>query len=531
MNAKKYICIIIAFLLCLAFAACATNTPEPISNSSEGAKSEPVSQVIEIPAESSAKDEPEEEPSEQSEEGTASEPFLSEDPESVPYRVLGARNAKELAAKLIELDGKLQSNEIKKLSPDEPDYFANLGKIIADGYVFNPSVDGEYAEIDAPDDDTDIIEAIFWEDKTVAIIYYCCVGDDKRVRVTVEYPNDDLKALVRQYGVDGYRMYHTDDKKPLSEYTEQEKAQLGTTASFEKIAMANSEYDAVKYGKSKRDDTYLVRFELDNKIVSISYKYMGDVASQLNPDNILKTIRFDKVELGEQSKESNVSEPFLSIDPEGFPYRTLYASNAKEMTEKLLALKSKLADDSMQKFDPAKLDYFANLDKMLADGYIFNPSYDGIYADTDYDRTIEATFWEDKTAVIWYHITVDNTRIDIQISYLNNEIEQLIDQYGIDGYRIYFSEDKKPLSEYSVAEKASLRYKSVSITDQEICGKTVPSIRYLERVSDKSNIVSLLYDNKVISVIYCCYDDETTTTLPAIEDIVKEIRLETVSLK
>lgn len=236
-------------------------------------------------------------------------------------------------------------------------------------------------------------------------------------------------------------------------------------------------------------------------------------------------------EQSEQSKEGTVSEPFLSIDPESFPYRTLYASNAKEMAEKLIALKSKLADDDMQKFDPAKPDYFANLDKMLADGYIFNPSYDGIYADTDYDRTIEATFWEDKTAVIWYHITVDNTRIDIQISYLNNEIEQLIDQYGIDGYRIYFSEDKKPLSEYSVAEKASLGYKSVSVIDQEICGKTVPSIRYLEDASDKSNIVSLLYDNKVISVIYCCYDDETTTTLPAIEDIVKEIRLETVNLK
>ncbi len=277
----------------MLFAACDTNTPEPISNGNECAKSEPVSQIIESTAESSAKDEHTEEPREQSEEGTVSEPFISMDPESFPYRLIKANNAKDLAAKIVELNDELNKDDIQKFDPEKPDYYSKLGEIIADGYILNPSCDGIYAEL--PEDDKNgSIEAIFRDDGTATIIYYCR-NDDTWLDVQVKYLNNGIKDLMAKHGIDGFRMYYAKDTKPLKEYNTQELDAMPTKAAIGDISIDSKQYNAIKYGANPTDGCYTITIEMAGKVVNINYMYKND--KDKNPDDILKTIKFETVSL------------------------------------------------------------------------------------------------------------------------------------------------------------------------------------------------------------------------------------------
>lgn len=318
MNAKKYICIIITFLLRLAFAACDTNTPEPISSGDESTQdieikstqSEPTSQIVEsttdkksveessiaqsvepsAPVEQSA-----EEQNEQSEENTVSEPFLSIDPEYFPYRTLSAHSAKELAAKIVELNDELNKDDVQKFDPDEQKYFVNIGKIISDGFIFNPSFAGNYAETEDMSKNSSKIEMIFWDTGSINIIYYCRNDDDIWAMVQVEYPNDTINDLISKHGIDGYRMYYSKSDKPIQKYTEAERAALTESVDIKQIELDGSEYTAIKYGKSSRNNAYTVTIEINGKVINLNYKYKNDETK--NPDDILKTVCFDKVEL------------------------------------------------------------------------------------------------------------------------------------------------------------------------------------------------------------------------------------------
>lgn len=316
---KKIICIIATFLMCLAFAACAVEKPDdPISSGdesmqnteSEPLQSEPTSQIVEsttdkksveessiaqsvepsAPVEQSA-----EEQNEQSEENTVSEPFLSIAPEYFPYRTLSAHSAKELAAKIVELNDELNKDDVQKFDPDEQKYFVNLGKIISDGFILNPSFSGNYAETEDISKSSAKIEMIFWDTGSINIIYYCRNDDDIWAMVQVEYPNDTINDLISKHGIDGYRMYYSKSDKPIQKYTEAERAALTESVDIKQIALDGSEYTAIKYGKSSRNNAYTVTIEIDGKVINLNYKYKND--ETMNPDDILNTIRFDKVEL------------------------------------------------------------------------------------------------------------------------------------------------------------------------------------------------------------------------------------------
>lgn len=305
MNTKKYICILTAFILCLSFVACDTNTPEPISNNDNSTFSTATSfdgkfdeksndKIIDASSEAaSAEVNSSDGQSDQSAESTTSEPFLSIDPEGFPYRLFKANNAKELVEEIVKLNAEL-NNDIQKLDPEKPDYFANLNKIIADGYVINPSVDGVYAETDTPNNKGNI-EMLFNDDSSIVIMYYCKNDNNMWVKFQVEYPNSALQSLIDRYGIEGYQMHYGNIKKPISEYTVEDKATLSCEKlSLEKSDVGRGKYDVIKTTKRKRDSANDVTFLYEGKIISVSYKYRDEAK---NPDDILKTISFDKVEL------------------------------------------------------------------------------------------------------------------------------------------------------------------------------------------------------------------------------------------
>lgn len=296
---KKLFCLFTAIITIISFAACGNGDIESGSMGQEISKTE-ISRQNEQPSEGESSfaevSEPvSEEISEPvSEEVSRKDPEQHIDPEDFPYRRFSAHSAAELVNKLKEANEKINGDKASDFNMKDIDYLAPLSGILAQGFIFNPSVDGIYAENDTSESHGKI-EMVFDDNNLVTVIYYCRNDDDVWAMLQITYPNADVTRLISQYGAEGFGMYNANSDIRITEMTEQQKADSGfTNASIETISIDGEAYEAMKYARSSGGNCVTIVY--DGFVVVISYKYTNqEYAATHDVDDILDTIKLEKL--------------------------------------------------------------------------------------------------------------------------------------------------------------------------------------------------------------------------------------------
>ena len=296
---KKLFCLFTAIITIMSFAACGNDDIESGSMGQEISKTE-ISRQNEQPSENESSfaevSEPvSEEISEPvSEEVSRKDPEQHIDPEDFPYRRFSAHSAAELVNKLKEANEKINGDKASDFNMKDIDYLAPLSGILAQGLIFNPSVDGIYAENDTSESHGKI-EMVFDDNNLVTVIYYCRNDDDVWAMLQITYPNADVTRLISQYGAEGFGMYNANSDIRITEMTEQQKADSGfTNASIETISIDGEAYEAMKYARSSGGNCVTILY--DGFVVVISYKYTNqEYAATHDVDDILDTIKLEKL--------------------------------------------------------------------------------------------------------------------------------------------------------------------------------------------------------------------------------------------
>lgn len=232
---------------------------------------------------------------------------------------------------------------------------------------------------------------------------------------------------------------------------------------------------------------------------------------------------------GPTSEEGDISGPQLSIDPEGFPYRLVRAHNANELADKLIALNDRLNSSEAQEANAADIDWYSELGKIMSAGYIFNPSYDGFYAEnedptSENSQKIEMFFDADKCIAIVYYCKNDyDATVQVQVTYPNQSMANLITKHGIDGYRMYYDGVEKPLAQYSKDEISEFGCKNVELSKIDFCGGKYDAIKYVQDKTTGENIASFMYEGVIVTVSYQYRNEEVAATHDADEmlDLIK----------
>lgn len=304
---KKLFCLFTAIITIMSFAACGNDDIESGSMGQEISKTE-ISRQNEQPSENESSfaevsepgsEEASEPVSEEisepvSEEVSRKDPEQHIDPEDFPYRRFSAHSAAELVNKLKEANEKINGDKASDFNMKDIDYLAPLSGILAQGFIFNPSVDGIYAENDTSESHGKI-EMVFDDNNLVTVIYYCRNDDDVWAMLQITYPNADVTRLISQYGAEGFGMYNANSDIRITEMTEQQKADSGfINASIETISIDGEAYEAMKYARSSGGNCVTIVY--DGFVVVISYKYTNqEYAATHDVDDILDTIKLEKL--------------------------------------------------------------------------------------------------------------------------------------------------------------------------------------------------------------------------------------------
>ena len=296
---KKILCLFTAIITIMSFAACGNDDIESGSMGQEISKTE-----ISRQDEQSFEDESSFAEVSEPVSGEASEPVSEEvsrkdpeqhiDPEDFPYRRFSAHSAAELVNKLKEANEKINGDKASDFNMKDIDYLAPLSGILAQGFIFNPSVDGIYAENDTSESHGKI-EMVFDDNNLVTVIYYCRNDDDVWAMLQITYPNADVTRLISQYGAEGFGMYNANSDIRITEMTEQQKADSGfINASIETISIDGEAYEAMKYARSSGGNCVTIVY--DGFVVVISYKYTNqEYAATHDVVDILDTIKLEKL--------------------------------------------------------------------------------------------------------------------------------------------------------------------------------------------------------------------------------------------
>lgn len=296
---KKILCLFTAIITIMSFAACGNDDIESGSMGQEISKTE-ISRQDEQPSENESSFAEVSEPGSEeisepvSEEVSRKDPEQHIDPEDFPYRRFSAHSAAELVNKLKEANEKINGDKASDFNMKDIDYLAPLSGILAQGFIFNPSVDGIYAENDTSESHGKI-EMVFDDNNLVTVIYYCRNDDDVWAMLQITYPNADITRLISQYGAEGFGMYNANSDIRITEMTEQQKADSGfTNASIETISIDGEAYEAMKYARSSGGNCVTIVY--DGFVVVISYKYTNqEYAATHDVDDILDTIKLEKL--------------------------------------------------------------------------------------------------------------------------------------------------------------------------------------------------------------------------------------------
>ena len=288
-----------AIITIMSFAACGNGDIESGSEGQEISKTEISRQDEQSSEDESSFAEVSEPVSEEISETVSGEvsrkdPEQHIDPEDFPYRVVSAHSAAELVNKLKEANEKINGDKASDFNMKDIDYLAPLSGILAQGFIFNPSVEGIYAENDTSESHGKI-EMTFNDNHLVTVIYYCRNDDDVWAMLQITYPNADVTLLISQYVAEGFGMYNANSDIRITEMTEHQKADSGfTNASIETISIDGETYEAMKYARSSGGNCVTIVY--DGFVVVISYKYTNqEYAATHDIDDILDTIKLEKL--------------------------------------------------------------------------------------------------------------------------------------------------------------------------------------------------------------------------------------------
>lgn len=537
---KKLFCLFTAIITIMSFAACGNGDIESGSEGQEISKteisrqdeqsfedessfaevSEPVSEEISEPVSEEASEQPPE----------VSEPQQSIDDEpSTEYRVINAYSAENLREKLTELAQKIDDPSTV-MTIAERELYAPLSAILAEGYIINPIIGDTQIE-SAPEDPYGALEMIFFKNHKVSLTYYCRNSDKVSANVQITYPNEEMLGMIQKHGIDGYRMFYAGNEKTADKLTAEEVEKTGfSSISVCEISCGGKKYEAIKYVKKIKGDYNRVVFMHDGKVFVITYLYIDDdFAATHDIDDILGTIKLEKLYFDGSSKDVSRDEPQPSIDPEDFPYRRFSAHSAAELVNKLKEANEKINGDKASDFNMKDIDYLAPLSGILAQGFIFNPSVDGIYAENNPEEAhgkIEMVFDGDQSVTaIYYCRNDDDVRVMLQITYPNESMNQLISQYGVDGYCMYVSKSDRPISQMTDQEKetAGIGFRNGILGNIVIDGQSYETFKFPS--GDGENNLILICDGMPILIEYYYKSDELKATHD-VDDILDTIKLE-----
>ena len=505
---KKILCMFTAIITIMSFAACGNGDIESGSMGQEISKTE-ISRQNEQPSENEssfadvsepvseeASETVSEEISEQvSEEVSRKDPEQHIDPEDFPYRRFSAHSAAELVNKLKEIYASLNDGGAFDGNVKEADYYAPIGGILAKGFIFNPSVDGIYAENDTSKSHGKI-EMVFDDNNLVTVIYYCRNDDDVWAMLQITYPNADVTRLISQYGAEGFGMYNANSDIRITEMTEQQKADSGfTNASIETISIDGEAYEAMKYARSSGGNCVTIVY--DGFVVVISYKYTNqEYAATHDVDDILDTIKLEKLYFDGQAGDDSPTTPDCTYgQAEDYPIFGAY--DASGLVDKLIEINEQLKNGTAPLYDPS---YYVCMEQILSDGYVFNPTLNGEYAKNAFDYPpVEVDFIPILTA-IRYDFSTKECMFRINAMYPEGKNATNISKYGIEGFAMSkfgcpdTPFDKMPEDEINHV-CASAEIKTINVGGSEYTALICTNMWGVGR-----DTVAFLYEGKIIEI-------------------------------
>lgn len=504
---KKLFCLFTAIITIMSFAACGTNDAESSSEGQEISKAEISRQNeqsfedessfadVSEPVSEEASETVSEEISEQvSEEVSRKDPEQHIDPEDFPYRRFSAHSAAELVNKLKEANEKINGNKASDFMKDI-DYLAPLSGILAQGFIFNPSVDGIYAENDTSESHGKI-EMVFDDNNLVTVIYYCRNDDDVWAMLQITYPNADVTRLISQYGAEGFGMYNANSDIRITEMTEQQKADSGfTNASIETISIDGEAYEAMKYARSSGGNCVTIVY--DGFVVVISYKYTNqEYAATHDVDDILDTIKLEKLYFDGQAGDDSPTTPDCTYgQAEDYPIFGAY--DASGLVDKLIEINEQLKNGTAPLYDPS---YYVCMEQILSDGYVFNPTLNGEYAKNAFDYPpVEVDFIPILTA-IRYDFSTKECMFRINAMYPEGKNATNISKYGIEGFAMSkFGCPDTPFNKMPEDEInhvcASAEIKTINVGGSEYTALICTNMWGVGR-----DTVAFLYEGKIIEI-------------------------------
>lgn len=495
---KKIICLFTAIIIIMCLAACGNDDIESGSEGQEISKTEISRQDEQSFEDESSFAEVSEPVSEEisepvSEEVSRKDPEQHIDPEDFPYRRFSAHSAAELVAKLKDIHTGLNDGSAFEGNVKEADYYAPIGGILAKGFIFNPSVDGIYAE-NNPNSLYGKIEMIFDSDGMVTVIYYCRNDNDVWARVQINYPEEKAGQLIAKYGADGFRMYCSGSEKPLSSLTTQEIAAMEhDSVSIQNILFEGKTFEALKYVNESRGHTNTVTFLYEDVIVTINYKYRD---SERDIDDILDTIKLEKLYFDGQAGDDSPTTPDCTYgQAEDYPIFGAY--DASGLVDKLIEINEQLKNGTAPLYDPS---YYVCMEQILSDGYVFNPTLNGEYAKNAFDYPpVEVDFIPILTA-IRYDFSTKECMFRINAMYPEGKNATNISKYGIEGFAMSkfgcpdTPFDKMPEDEINHV-CASAEIKTINVGGSEYTALICTNMWGVGR-----DTVAFLYEGKIIEI-------------------------------
>ena len=499
---KKLFCLFTAIITIMSFAACGNDDIESGSMGQEISKTEISRQNEQSFEDESSFAEVSEPISEEisepvSEEVSRKDPEQHIDPEDFPYRRFSAHSAAELVNKLKEANEKINGDKASDFNMKDIDYLAPLSGILAQGFIFNPSVDGIYAE-NNPEEAHGKIEMVFDGDQSVTAIYYCRNDDDVRVMLQITYPNESMNQLISQYGVDGYCMYVSKSDRPISQMTDQEKETAGIgfrNGILANIVIDGQSYETLKFPSGDGENNLILI--CDGMPILIEYYYKSDeLKATHDVDDILDTIKLEKLYFDGQAGDDSPTTPDCTYgQAEDYPIFGAY--DASGLVDKLIEINEQLKNGTAPLYDPS---YYVCMEQILSDGYVFNPTLNGEYAKNAFDYPpVEVDFIPILTA-IRYDFSTKECMFRINAMYPEGKNATNISKYGIEGFAMSkfgcpdTPFDKMPEDEINHV-CASAEIKTINVGGSEYTALICTNMWGVGR-----DTVAFLYEGKIIEI-------------------------------
>lgn len=181
------------------------------------------------------------------------------------YPIFGAYDASGLVDKLIEINEQLKNGTAPLYNPS---YYVCMEQILGDGYVFNPTLNGEYAKnaFDYPPVEVDFIPIL-------TTISYDFSTKECMFRINAKYPEGKNATYISKYGIEGFAMSRFGcPDTPLDKMPEDKINYVCASAEIKTINVGGSEYTALICTNMWGIGRDTVAFLYEGKIIEIEFE-------------------------------------------------------------------------------------------------------------------------------------------------------------------------------------------------------------------------------------------------------------------